>query len=371
MRKGLRVGQFKLSVDAEMLLFRLLKRMLESGVVANNGPLVQSLEARLAETLGVQHVVATSSGTMGLLIALQTLKIVGGTGDVVILPAWTFLATAQAVLAAGLRCVFCDVDPISHVMSASSLRTCLDSFGNRVFAVIAVHLWGQKGDEVSLHELCEKFHVPLVTDSAQAFGSEVSNSLSMMQVYSLHATKLLSSAEGGCIATNDSQCAHVIRCLRDFGRSPDGGVLSGGLNGKMSEVHAAIALSSLLDLDDNIRHCRMIHREFRNRFHSSMRLRAMVVILPLEQLNCCPYVVAVASSSECRVWAVEVLRVAGVAVSVYYRNLAQLFPTEISVDLSVTKALQGRCFVLPTGRSITIKDVDFIVSSLEKAKSRL
>ncbi len=205
----------------------------------NHGPLAQELERILAGYLEVKHVICVTNATVGLIMAAECLNLKGK----VIVPSFTFIATAQALTWANLKPVFCDVDPDTHHITPELIEPLVEP---DVSAILAVNLWGGSCDQAALQELADKYNLQLFFDSAHAFGCRVNDipigRFGAVEVFSFHATKILSAAEGGCLATNDDDLAKRLRNVRSsYGARPAVPVVKTS-NGRMSEAQAAIAL---------------------------------------------------------------------------------------------------------------------------------
>ncbi len=225
-----------------------VERILKSGVLTN-GPYVRELESRSAEYLDVRECVAVASCTAGLMLLLRA---AGLTGDVVI-PSFTFAATAHAVAWNGLQPVFADVDPSTLTLSPEAVRR---SMGVRTSAILATHIFGTPCEVEELEGLAARDGIKLFFDAAHAFGSlrrgVPVGRFGNGEVFSLSPTKVLVAGEGGIIATNDETLAERCRIGRDYGNPGDYDCRFVGLNARMSEVHAAIALNSLDGLEERI-----------------------------------------------------------------------------------------------------------------------
>ncbi|MGH2591805.1 MAG: DegT/DnrJ/EryC1/StrS family aminotransferase [Actinomycetota bacterium] len=234
-------------------------RILASGILTN-GPYVRRLEETMEEYLGVQHCVAVSSCTSGLMLLLRAADL---SGDVV-LPSFTFAATAHAVAWNGLRPVFADIDPETLTLSpiAASHAT-----GMRTSAILATHLYGAPCDIEGLTELARRSGVRLFFDAAHAFGARHGDDpvggFGDAEVFSLSPTKPVVASEGGIIATNDDEIAERCRIGRDYANPGDYDCLFVGLNARMSEIHAALALASMEDLDERT----LRRNELARRYH--------------------------------------------------------------------------------------------------------
>jgi dTDP-4-amino-4,6-dideoxygalactose transaminase len=214
-----------------------------------NGRLVRELEERAADYLGVRHCIAVSSCTAGLMLVLRAADL---SGDVVI-PSFTFAATAHAVAWNGLRPVFADIDPQTLTLSPSAAAR---SAGVRTSAILATHLYGTPCDVEALEAAARAHGVGLFFDAAHAFGSRRAGTpvggFGDAEVFSLSPTKVMVAAEGGLITTDDDVLAERCRIGRDYGNPGNYDCLFVGLNARMSELHAAVALGSLEGLDGRI-----------------------------------------------------------------------------------------------------------------------
>jgi len=225
-----------------------VRAALDSGVLTN-GPLVRRLEEEAADRLGVAHCVAVASCTSGLMLVLRAS---GLSGDVVV-PSFTFAATAHAVAWNGLRPVFADVDPATLTVDPRSVR---HAAGVLTGAILATHTYGTPCDVDGLQEVADHWGLRLFFDAAHAFGSRRGGApvggFGDAEVFSLSPTKVLVAAEGGLIATNDDELAERCRVGRDYGNPGDYDCRFVGLNARMSELHAAVALASLKELEARI-----------------------------------------------------------------------------------------------------------------------
>jgi dTDP-4-amino-4,6-dideoxygalactose transaminase len=229
-------------------VMRRMQSILSSGVLTN-GPNVAELEARAADYLGVRHCVAVSSCTAGLMLVLRASELAG---DVVV-PSFTFAATAHAVVWNGLRPTFADIDPDTLTMSASSTGSLI---GGRTSAILATHTYGIPCDVDALAEVARRSGVRLFFDAAHAFGSRYNQThvggFGDAEVFSLSPTKLLIAGEGGLIATNEDILAERCRIGRDYGNPGNYDCIFVGINARMSEMHAAIALASFENIEAEI-----------------------------------------------------------------------------------------------------------------------
>lgn len=208
----------------------------------NHGPLAQTLEERLSAMLGVRHAICVSNATIGLMMLGEALGLRGK----VITPAFTFIATAQALTWVGLEPVFCDVEPETHQLDPTCVEALIDP---EVSAILPVNLWGDCCAIPQLQDIATRHGLHLFFDSAHGFGCGFNHrpigGFGNAEVFSFHATKVISAAEGGCITTNDDALATKLRNIRSsYGAGGPVPVVKTS-NGRMSEAHAAIALLNL------------------------------------------------------------------------------------------------------------------------------
>ncbi len=214
-----------------------------------NGRYVRELERAAAEYLGVGHCVAVGSCTAGLMLVLRAAEI---SGDVMV-PSSTFAATAHAVAWNGVRPVFADIDPSTLNLSPEAVENEVTS---QTEAILAVHLYGTPCDVEGLADVAHRHGLRLFFDSAHAFGSVHGGrrigGFGDAEVFSLSPTKTLVAGEGGLITTSDEEIAERCRMGRDYGNPGDYDCRFVGLSARMSEMHAAIALGSIQDIEERI-----------------------------------------------------------------------------------------------------------------------
>ncbi len=231
---------------------RFLERVndiLDRAWLTNNGPYVQEFESRVAEIVGVRHCVAVANGTLALEIAARALDLHGE----VIVPAFTFIATAHALRWCGLSPVFCDIDPQTCCLDPSLAERLITS---RTTALVGVHVWGTPCATEALGELADAYGLRVLYDAAHAFGcshgGRMIGGFGDAEAFSFHATKFVNSIEGGAITTDDDELAERARLMRSFGQVAPGQVVALGTNAKLSEIGAAMGLTSLEAMDDII-----------------------------------------------------------------------------------------------------------------------
>ena len=209
------------------------------------GPEVEAFEREFADYLGVRHCVGVANGTDALTIALRALGV--GPGDEVVMPSFTFYATAEAALVMGAKPVFCDIDLDTFCVTAETVRAALTP---RTKAIVPVHLFGNVAPVPELRE----FGVPVLEDAAQAAGAELdgrkAGALGDAATFSFFPSKNLPClGDGGAIATDDDRLAERARILRFHGSTDKSTFTDVGYNSRLDEVQAAVLRELLPELD--------------------------------------------------------------------------------------------------------------------------
>ncbi len=222
----------------------------------NHGPLARQFEDRLAATLQVKHAVCMTNATLGLSMVAEALGIKGK----VIVPSFTFIASSQAMVWSNLQPIFCDIVPGSCHLDPEKVEDALKQGAN---AILGVNLWGGACDVAALEQLATTYGVPLFFDSAQAFGCVLNGrpvgGFGQAEVFSFHATKVMSSMEGGVVTTNDDRLAEHMRNIRSsYGVRRTQSVVRTA-NGRMSEAQAAVGLLTLDKVADYYARNKALH----------------------------------------------------------------------------------------------------------------
>lgn len=355
----LHVGQLNPpAMDAVEAVFR---GIFERRWYANHGPLVREFEQAFAGFLGVRHAVAVTNGTVALMVLARALEV---TGEVIV-PAFTFPATAQALVWAGLTPVFCDVDPVSHNLSAEQVRRRLTP---RTAAILGVHLWGRACDPEGLAALASEHGLRLAFDACHAIacthGGKRIGGLGDAEVFSFHATKIINGAEGGCITTNDDALAARLRTIRSFHPGEEYADVPLRINGKMSEAQAALALIGLADVPRHAAANRARHEAYRTALAGLPGLRLLEY--PAGEDNNCQYLVVDVAADACgltRDELFELLKAENVICRRYFHPGAHRMPpfrddpAHRNLSLPVTDELCRRLLILPSGAAVSEEDI--------------
>jgi len=214
-----------------------------------HGPVVEEFERKFAEYIGTRYALAVMNGTIALDLILKTIGV--GPGDEVIVPDFTFIATANVVLAQGAKPVFADIELETYNIDPDDV---VEKITPRTKAIIAVHLFGHPADLNTLREIADEYKVYLIEDAAQAHGAEINGvkvgSIGDAAAFSFYATKNMTTGEGGMITTNIEWIAEKIRMLRNHGQEGKYHHVTFGGNYRMTALQAALGLSQLEKLEE-------------------------------------------------------------------------------------------------------------------------
>jgi dTDP-4-amino-4,6-dideoxygalactose transaminase len=356
------------NIGDETRLFERLRDMLDRRWLTNGGRYATELEERLAALLGVRHCVLTCNATVALEILLRALEL---TGEVIV-PSFTFVATAHAVQWTGLTPVFCDVDPATHNLDPAQVEALVTS---RTSAILGVHVWGRGCDPDALGDIARRRRLALLFDAAHGLGctwrGRKIGTFGDAEVLSFHATKFVNAFEGGAIVTNDDGLAQRVRLMRNFGFADYDTVVSVGTNGKMSEISAAMGLTSLESMPVFVEANRRNYEHYRRALDGIPGL-SLVPYDPSETLNHQYVVLEVdgASAGVGRDLLASMLRQEGVMARRYffpachrmepYRTLQP----DVGQRLRHTERLTERVLQLPTGTAVGPIEIDEIVALL-------
>lgn len=325
--------------------------------LSNNGAKLLAFERRLSEQLGGLHCVATCNATLGLQIALRALGVEGE----VVLPAFTFVATAHAVAWERLTPVFADVDPETLCMGPAEAAAWI---GPATGALLGVHLWGRSADPEGLERLARERGLSLLFDAAHALscfcGDRPLAGFGDAAVLSFHATKVANAFEGGVVVTADAELAERVATMRNFGFVDEDEIVGLGTNAKMSEAAAAMGLASLDSLEDFLAANRRNYRAYEEGLAGIPGVR----LLPFEpeQVNCHHITIAVdpVAAGLDRDALRRVLVAENVLARRYFYPGCHRVPPygeNPAPALPVTDAALETCLSLPTGTAVGAEDV--------------
>ena len=224
-----------------------LEQIWKNKILTNAGPFHQQLEQALCDYLGVDHLALVTNGTIGLVTALQALRI---TGEVITTP-YSFVATAHSLLWNGIKPVFVDIDPVTLNLDPAKIEAAITP---QTTAIMPVHVYGHPCDVEAIQRIADNYNLKVIYDAAHAFGVQCHCGSVLhhgdLSVLSFHATKVFNTFEGGAIICPDAKTKQRIDHLKNFGFVDEITVVAPGINGKMSEFNAALGLLQLAHIDE-------------------------------------------------------------------------------------------------------------------------
>jgi dTDP-4-amino-4,6-dideoxygalactose transaminase len=352
---------------------RLMERI--EGVInrrwlTNDGPLVHEFEEAISAMLGVPHCIAMCNGTVALEIAIRA----AGLSGEVIVPPFTFVATAHALQWQAITPVFCDVDPRTHNLDPTRVEALITP---RTTGILGVHVWGRPAPVDELTRIAADHGLRLLFDAAHALGCSTGGRMiggfGTAEVLSFHATKVVNSFEGGAIVTADEEFADVARLMRNHGFADYDQVGHVGTNGKMSEIAAAMGLTSLESREEFV----AANRRNYETYSAALQGVDGVELIGYDSAESCnwQYVVIEVDESaglsrdelQAVLWAENVLArryfFPGCHRMEPYRTL---FP-DVAERLPETERLVQRVLALPTGTSMSTDAVTAVAGLVARA----
>jgi perosamine synthetase len=337
-----------------------VERVLSSGMLTQ-GAEVAAFETEFADTMSGRECVALASGTSALHLGLMAAGI--GPGDEVIVPAFTFAATANAVVHAGARPVFADIDPATYCLDPASASAAVTS---RTAAIIPVHLYGYPGNMEAINRLARDHGLLVLEDACQAQGAryrdEPVGTLADLAAVSFYPTKTMTTGEGGMLVCRDPQIAQKARALRNQGMSgPGSSPTTLGYNARMTDVAAAIGRVQLRRVDDFLE---------RRRAHAARwdaALRAELV--PFRSDEVAPAFQLYTIRCSDRPAAEASLTSAGVGTRVYYDtplHLSEPYRDADPATLPAAEAAARQVLSVPVGPHLGPSDVECVARALAR-----
>jgi dTDP-4-amino-4,6-dideoxygalactose transaminase len=361
--EALHVGRPNIGARAQF--DALMDEMFDRRWLSNDGPLLKRFEAAICQRLGVKHCVAMCNGTIALEIATRAL---GFSGEVIV-PSYTFVATAHALQWQEITPVFADIDPETQVLDPVAVRKMLTP---RTTGILGVHLWGRAAPVEALRQIASEHGLKVMYDASHGFGCTHGGvplgNFGECEVFSFHATKFFNTFEGGAVVTNDDALADKMRLMRNFGFAGYDNVIYPGTNGKMTEVCAAMGLTNLDSLSQFVSGNLANYRAYRAAVEGIEGIR--MLDFDAAETNNYQYIVLDVGSDfgVSRDRLIEILHAENILARRYfwpgchrmepyrshYPNAELMLPNTVRVANSVV--------VLPTGSAITPDDVAAIAS---------
>lgn len=332
----------------------------------NDGPLVKLLEHRLAEFHQVRYCIAVANGFWALVLSIKALALRGR--DEVLMPSLTYRRLADVVAWTGLKPRFSEVDANSLAIDTATVDRMVDA---RTALILGVHPIVNTCDAPGLCRVAEDHGVPLLFDAVESvyetIGGRKVGTFGDAECFSMHASKLINGFEGGYVTTNNAELAHQLAVMRGFGFFGHDSVEMLGLNAKLSEVHAAMALAGLDDLEDQVARNRGRYRLYQQLLKDIPGVR----LLEFDESERASYKnIVVELGGEwplSRDLTIRVLNSDGALVRAYYSPPLHAKPMaypHVPAVLPVTDRLATRFMLLPCGHMVDHDDIKRFVELL-------
>jgi dTDP-4-amino-4,6-dideoxygalactose transaminase len=348
-----------------------LQAIWDSRVLTNGGPFHQQLEQALAEHLGVSHLALMANATLGLVTALQALRI---TGEVITTP-YSFVATSHALLWNGIKPVFVDIDPESLNIDPARIEAAITP---QTTAILGVHCYGRACDVQAIQSIADAYNLKVIYDAAHAFGVDDEGGSLLrhgdLSVLSFHATKVFNTFEGGGIVCPDARTKRRIDHLKNFGFVDETTVVAAGINGKMNEFSAALGLVQLRHVEAAIARRREIDRRYREALADLPGL-VLMPEPPRQSSNHSYFPVLVGPGFGCsRDTLYERLKRSGIHARRYFYPLISEFPMYRGLPsaqaalLPVARRISQQVLCLPIHPGLTDTQVDRVITTLRRSR---
>ncbi|MEH7158390.1 DegT/DnrJ/EryC1/StrS family aminotransferase [Neobacillus drentensis] len=332
----------------------LLKEVWEKKWLTNDGPLHERFREQVRDMLMVPQAELFTNGHLALEIALKALDL---TGEVITTP-FTFASTTHAIANAGLKPVFCDVDPITYNIDATKIERLITPDTS---AIVAVHVFGTPCDVFTIEAIAKKHNLKVIYDAAHAFGVEINGvgigNFGDISMFSLHATKVFHSIEGGLLTFKDESLSPILKSLKNFGITSPESVDYVGTNAKMNEFQAAMGLCNLETVRNDIQMRGNVYQAY----VEGLKDLVSVQLLPQDTAVKANYAYfpIVLRSHEMRDRLFEVLKGYNVFARKYFYPLCNDFSCyhTSSKETPIAKGISDNILCLPMYADLEIADV--------------
>ena len=342
--------------------------------LTNEGEFHKELEKSLCEYLGVEYISLFANGTLALVTALQALRI---TGEVITTP-YSFVATSHALHWNGITPVFCDIDPNYFNLDPKKIEAAITP---RTTAILPVHVYGNPCAIEEIQRVADIYGLKVIYDAAHSFGVKVNNQSILnygdLSILSFHATKVLTTFEGGAIISKSAAMKKRIDYLKNFGFADELTVVGHGINGKMNEVEAAMGLLQLKYFDSNTRKRKIIADFYREKLKNTPGFKCLNDIPGVRHnYSYFPVLIDKKKFGMDRDDVYSLLKSGNIFVRKYFYPLISNFSaynglsSASATNLLVAEKISKNVLCLPIYPDLDTLDFDRIISVLLKEKYR-
>lgn len=347
-----------------------IEKIWETSWLTNMGPLHETFKNQLEKYLKVECLTLASNGHLALEIGLKALNLPKG-GEVITTP-FTFASTTHAIVNSGLKPVFCDIEMKTYNMDVEKIEALITS---KTVAIMPVHVFGNPCNIKKIEAIAKKHRLKIFYDAAHAFGVEVEGkgigTFGDISMFSLHATKVFNSIEGGVLTYNDLQLQKKLRLLKNFGITGPETVEEVGLNCKMNEFQAAMGVVNLRYIDEQIQKRKIVTDRYRRNLKE---IQGIHYIEDLENIkhnySYFPIIIDENIFGKTRDQLFDELKEYNIFTRKYFYPLItdfDCYKEEYShVELPQAKYISNRVLTLPIYGDLAIELVDYICDAIKK-----
>ena len=340
-----------------------VKSIWERQWLTNNGPLVNTLELKLKQYLGVSHMLFVTNGTIALQLAIKALNL---SGEIITTP-FSFVATTSTIVWQGCEPVFVDIDPETLNIDPAKIEAAITP---NTSAILATHVFGNPCDITAIQAIADKHNLRVIYDAAHCFGTFYKNrsvfEYGDISVTSFHSTKLYHTIEGGAVFTQDPELLKTMALMRNFGYSGVDTFSEEGINAKNSEFHAAMGLCNLRHVDEILKKRKYLYEQYLQRLEN---LDVQFQKLENEQDYNYAYFPVVFQTEALMHQSKAKLELAQIYCRRYFYPSLSSLPYVKSQPMPVCDSIASRVVCLPLYHTLSLSDLDLICRLLLRAQN--
>lgn len=327
-----------------------VKRAFDNEWLTNRGELVFELEAKLKEYLGIDNILITNNGTIPIQIAL---KLLGGGGEVITTP-FSYVATTSAIVWEGCTPVFVDIHPEYFTIDTNKIEAAITE---RTTCILATHVFGNPCDVDAIEKIAKKHKLKVIYDAAHCFGVNYKGksifNYGDVSTCSFHATKLFHTGEGGAIFCNDPELRHKIYYSHNFGHNGPEDFYGVGINGKISELQAAMGLAVLPHLDEIIANRRNVTEIYKSNLDFSKVSALAIAECTTWNYS---YFPVLFQSEQILLECLKTLNANSIFPRRYFYPSLSRLPYVAQKEMKISEGISSRILCLPLSHNLTEKE---------------